>query len=282
MKKILVPTDFSDCAEKALRYAAYLAKKMNAEIILLHVCDLLDPTFTNLKKIIKEYNDTKIAELTSSLKQLAKVVEGKDLSITTKLYNGEIVQSILTAAQKDKAAFIVMGTLGATGLKTLFFGTKAAAVINESSIPVITVPYNYEKTALKEIIIAANNTKQPGQIFKPVFDLSQLFDAKIKTIIFTKKNANAASMVSNSKVAGFMEKKLERQFPGNDVESVHIYGTDFHESMQKYIEKEKTDLVVMLTHQRTFMQNLFRFSMTRQMAYHITIPLMSLKGAAPE
>jgi len=49
MKKVLVPTDFSDYAGKALHYAIQVAKTMNAEIILLHVFDLLKYPFADKK-----------------------------------------------------------------------------------------------------------------------------------------------------------------------------------------------------------------------------------------
>jgi nucleotide-binding universal stress UspA family protein len=87
MKKILVPTDFSDCAGMALRYAVYLAKRTGAEIKLVHVCDLLDDHFSSLKKIIREYNKEKIAELTGALTHLKESVEKDDVVITTELYN---------------------------------------------------------------------------------------------------------------------------------------------------------------------------------------------------
>ncbi len=277
MKKILVPTDFSVCADMALRYAVYLAKKTGAQIALVHVCDLLDDNFTKLKQIIREYNTAKIAELNSSLKHLKECVEKDDVVITTELYNGKIVDSILTASHEHRADLIVMGTLGATGIKKLFFGTKAAAVINESLIPVITIPYGYKKPALKKIVMAVNDRKQSPKIFEPVFKLRKLYDAKLKTVVFTEKN-NKAKMIHHEKVADHIKKRLEAQFPGDAIESVHINGTDFHETVQDYVEKQKTDLLVMLTHQRTFMQNLFKLSMTRQMAYHNNIPLLSLKG----
>jgi len=281
MKKILVPTDFSECADKALQYAIILAKKAEAEIILLHVCDLLDPTFSGIKKIMREYNEAKTAELTLSLQRLKESVESNEVRITTMLYNGDIVDSILTASNEQHADLIVMGTLGATGLKKLFFGTKAAAVINKSVIPVIAIPADYKASALKEIVIAIDNAKHSTRIFEPVFTLSRLFEAKITTVVFTEEAADAAKRMEQSDMLGRIEKKLDTHFIGNDVESVQIHGQDFHESMQEYVEDQKTDLLVMLTHERTFMQNLFKLSMTREMAYHITVPLMALKGLAP-
>jgi nucleotide-binding universal stress UspA family protein len=126
--------------------------------------------------------------------------------------------------------------------------------------------------------MAVNNRNQNPDIFDPVLKLSKLFDAKLKTIIFTKDNADKAKIRYDSKVSDDVKKRLDRQFPGNTIESALIYGTDFHQTIQEYVAKQTADMLVMLTRQRTFMQNLFKLSMTRQMAYHINIPLMSLKG----
>ena len=56
MKKILVPTDFSPEANKALDFAVQIAKQAKAEIILIHACDLLNTTFKDNQAIYKEYN----------------------------------------------------------------------------------------------------------------------------------------------------------------------------------------------------------------------------------
>ncbi len=276
MKKILVPTDFSECAGMALKYAVYLAKKLGAKIKLIHVCDLLDDNFNNLRRIIREYNKEKIAELTTALEQLKKSVEKDDVAITTELYNGAIVDSIIMASQEHQSDLIIMGTLGATGLKKLFFGTKAAAVINESLVPVITIPYRYKKPALKKIMMAVSNAKLSPKILEPVFNLGKLYDAKFKAVVFTDETEKL-KMSYHAKAAVQIKKRLEKQFPWSRVESVHISGTGFHESIQEYAKKDKADLLVMITHRRNFIQNLFHLSMTRQMAYHINIPLLSLK-----
>ena len=277
MKKILVPTDFSDCAGMALRYAIYLAKKMGAEITLIHVCDLLDDNFHNLKQIIREYNKEKIAELTAALEHLKARAEKDDVAITTELYNGTIVDSILMASREHHSDFIVMGTLGATGLKRLFFGTKAASVINESLIPVITIPYGYKKPALNKIVMAVTSSKPFSSILEPVVKLGKLYDAKLKAVVFSEES-NKVKMIYHAKTAAHIKKRLEKLFPGNSMESVNISGTGFHETIQEYVKKQKADLLVMITHRRTFIQNLFKLSMTRKMAYHINIPLLSLKG----
>lgn len=279
MKRIIVPTDFSDCAGRALNYAVYLSKKSGAEIILVHVCDLLEDGGISLKKIIREYNEAKIMELSAALEALKKSVEKHKVVIRTKLYHGKVVSSILDAAKENHADLIVLGTLGATGLKALFFGTKAAAVINESKLPVITVPYDYKKPALKEILIAIDDARQSAGIFEPVFSLRKLALARVSTIVFTEEISNLGVKARNARAVNQVKKRLEAQFGYEILRSVNLHGKDFHRSIQHFMEKNKTDLLVMVTKRRTFMEKLIRGSMTRRMAYKINIPLLTLKSS---
>jgi len=85
MKKILVPTDFSDYAGKALQYAVQVAKKMDAEIVLLHVFDLLKYPFADKKNLVKEYNETKMVELNAALQRLREGIEDKEIKIKIQL-----------------------------------------------------------------------------------------------------------------------------------------------------------------------------------------------------
>lgn len=282
MKKILVPTDFSGCAEKALQYAAQIGKVMRAELVLLHVCDLLDYAFADKKDLVDAYNEAKIVELNHALQRLKAGTEGEGLAVTTKLYDGDVVDSIVTAAQEHQADLIVMGTLGNTGLKTLIFGTKTAAVIRESATPVIAIPHDYQWSPLKEILIAVDNTKEKSSLFEPVFALSRLFNATIRTVVFSEENAAAVDVMQYAVVAAEMQRKLEQQFPQHKIETNHLSGSNFHQTIHEYVEQERIGLLVMITYKRTFMQNLFRFSATRKMAHHTTVPLLSLQGTVVE
>jgi nucleotide-binding universal stress UspA family protein len=278
MKKILVPTDFSDCAGKAFQYAVQVAGKTGAEIILLHVFHLLKYPFADKKELVKEYNRIKVSELSTALQRLKDEIKDKTVKITPSLSDGEVVDSILAASKTHDVDLMVMGTLGITGLKTLIFGTNTAAVIKESSIPVITIPYNYELKEIKDILIAVNNNNEDIKIFEPVFILSQVFSAKIKIVVFSDEDAEAVELVENSTVAMQIQRNLRKQFSETEIEKVHLCGYDFYLSIHEYIEEKEMDLLVMITYKRTFLQNLFNFSMTRKMANHTRIPLMSLQG----
>lgn len=136
MKRILVPTDFSDSAKKALRVARELCP--DAHITLLHVFDpshlyapyvdgvgplaLLEDTEQNLQQ-----------EALNGLQDEKQ--EGED----TELLVGHPAETILQKARDGKADFIFMGTHGRRGLSHLFFGSVAEQVVRHSLVPVMVV-----------------------------------------------------------------------------------------------------------------------------------------------
>ncbi|HET7118528.1 MAG TPA: universal stress protein, partial [Hanamia sp.] len=128
MQKILVPTDFSDNALKAVGYAAEIAKKSGATIFLLHV---IEPAINMVtmqsdssgKKVVK----ARKAKLNLSLKSIAGVYPG--VKVIPYLAGGSVIPSILQYAEKENMDLIIMGTKGASGLKRLFIGSVTAGVI---------------------------------------------------------------------------------------------------------------------------------------------------------
>lgn len=282
MKKILVPTDFSSYADKALDYAVGIAKKWEAEIVLLHCYDPLVAIGVT-EEMVLSYNKARELELSATLeKHKATIKKQEGIEVTIVLSSGDIVESILSISRQHDCLLIAMGTLGATGLKTIFFGTKTAAIIAKSEIPVISVPYDYEWKEPKEILLAVSDAHEKIELFQPAFNLAKLFNARIKTVIFSKEKAPGVDVMENSRIVSQVQSRLQNGFDQEGIETAHLSGIDFHQTLQEYITEQRTDLLVMVTHNRSFLQNLFRFSATRQMSYHTTIPLLSLHASTKE
>ena len=99
MKKIIVPTDFSAYANKALAYAVELARKLHARVALVHACDLLDEEFSGHKALIQDYNRERVEELKGKLEGMKELIQKSEgFTVDTRLYEGPIVTSILQAA----------------------------------------------------------------------------------------------------------------------------------------------------------------------------------------
>ncbi|MBN9118289.1 MAG: universal stress protein [Planctomycetes bacterium] len=142
IRRILVPTDFSDCALPAVRYAAELADKFSAELILLYVVpdavlalpDAVMPTPTPAADL---------GELTEAGKQgLANLIAAEKLEPRhprPEVRIGSPAAEIVAAAKDLHADLVCVGTHGRGGLARVILGSVAEMVVRQAPCPVLTV-----------------------------------------------------------------------------------------------------------------------------------------------
>jgi nucleotide-binding universal stress UspA family protein len=140
IERILVATDFSDSAARALDMAVGLAQRQGATLHLLHVYPLLmyalgqdlvpdDPQFeARLRERLQQRLDETLAGLP------------KDIRAEGSLVQGNPAREIPIQAEKLGAHLIVMGTHGRTGFQHMMLGSVAERALRHASVPVLTVP----------------------------------------------------------------------------------------------------------------------------------------------
>jgi nucleotide-binding universal stress UspA family protein len=149
-RRILVPTDFSDPANRAWHYAQALAREANGRVHLLHVVAepyLYDAWGTEgaavqMGELAAEAESAArrgLAKLASSSRSLA----GR---VTTATATGRTVDRILEYASKNRIDLIVMGTHGRGGVGHLLLGSVAERVVQRSPVPVLTVHGRSERS----------------------------------------------------------------------------------------------------------------------------------------
>ena len=139
-KTILVPTDFSEPAQKALDYAVELAEKLGAKVQVIHAFELPLVGFPDGTVTITAEMATRIT--VAAQKALDEVVEkykGRSVELVTSLVQGDPREIVLETAKKLGADLIVMGTHGRRGIARALIGSVAESVVRTSSIPVLTL-----------------------------------------------------------------------------------------------------------------------------------------------
>ena len=139
LRKILVPTDFSPGATTALDCAAELAKKLDAEIVLLHVLPTL-ATYVSVPSLVplppQWVESVRMQAEAELAKEANRVAHAK---ITTQLRDGPIAETVLAAAVELGAGLIAIGTHGRRGLSHFLLGSVAERVVRHATVPVLTV-----------------------------------------------------------------------------------------------------------------------------------------------
>ncbi|MEW6730938.1 MAG: universal stress protein, partial [Acidobacteriota bacterium] len=137
LKRILLPTDFSRCADQAMAQAVYLARKHEAEIYMLNVSVLYAMDFIgDVKDIYAELKDHALDHMRAAIVEHNAI----DLKITMLSSPSTSVSTrILEYAQASEIDLIVMGTHGRHGLGHLFLGSITEQVVRQATCPVLTI-----------------------------------------------------------------------------------------------------------------------------------------------
>jgi nucleotide-binding universal stress UspA family protein len=161
IKRILYATDLSKNSAYAFFYAADMAKRHDARIVILHSIEPVRYTYSDegafsleeiLKKAKEQEQKTDIEEINKRLQEFCKKVEIQTgppcVELVSKILVplGHPVEEILKAADEESCDAIVLGTHGKGFLRQTFLGSVAGSVLERSRKPVFIIPLPSEKT----------------------------------------------------------------------------------------------------------------------------------------
>jgi nucleotide-binding universal stress UspA family protein len=188
IKRILVPTDFSEISFTALDYAAMVAKKFNAKITLLHVYENAEHQSAPGQLV-----DIKVLIQRGLAEKMQHIINTNPTYLAVKIepliIEGKSYREILSAAEKVNADLIVMGTHGSAGLKNLgkyVLGTNAFRTVHESPCPVITIRKGAKKAVCTNILLPLSVDKETGEKVDYAIEWAKTFNAKIHVLAVTE------------------------------------------------------------------------------------------------
>ncbi len=268
--KILAPTDHSKLSTVAVIYAAKMAKKFNAELIIMNAMYSQASSRARMVSPMLEKEMAAIAQrdMEELVTEVKKAVRGP-LKITGKVLQGfPLTSLVMLWIEKNPVDLIVMGTKGATGLQKILIGSNAAAMIDHSPVPVIIVP---PKATFKSFtkVVYASDLKDVHQELRLIKDFVKLFNTKIDVLHVVPENDATA----------FNKKEMKQDLidkMGYPKIDLHIIKEDLIPlAIDNYLIDSKGDMLVMFTHKLGFFDKLFSRSVTRKLVVHSHVPLLS-------
>jgi nucleotide-binding universal stress UspA family protein len=139
LKQILIPIDFSDYSDQALRWGVSLAQKYGAQLLLLHVIPEVLEEVSARESAGEQLVIDLTAEVEAQLREIARQGLKEGVAVDVRVADGEPADAILRMARQEKVDLIVMGTHGRTGLSHLLLGSTAEAVVRTATCPVFMV-----------------------------------------------------------------------------------------------------------------------------------------------
>lgn len=276
MKKILLPTDFSDNAWNAITYALELFKNKACEFYLLHT---YTPTFYRLDYIMGGPTYSAIPDVGVDVAQagLEKTIMNIKLKFNNPKHKFKTLSAFNTLTNEVMELtgtidfdIIVMGTQGATGAKEIFLGTHTVHIIRKSKIPVLVVPAGFKYREIKSIVFATDY----GQSYKEedLYVLSGLlteYKAKL-TVLHVKEEYDLTDEQETNK------KELASNFKELNADFVEERGKLMPDAIHEYMETHKTGLLVMMKRKHPFFERLLVQQHIDAIGFHSTTPFLAI------
>lgn len=276
MKNILVPTDFSDNCNKAVKLAIELAALFNSEIHFLH--QLTTPVdWVKLGKLDEHnYPDTltEIGIAKSKLRVLDKEAEHKGLKSRTFLEFISDSGDIVSHSKNFHHDFIITGSKGIQkGFLNQLLGSDAQKIIREARVPILVVKENTALFPFKNIVFVSDFKEVVSTAFRVVEKIAKKCNAKIHLL-----NINTTTDSNSIKNGLQLMKDFLDHFPTLENYEMHVYNEpNVISGIEKFFEDfNEVDLIVMYTHNRKGISTLFSKSIAESVTNNSKKPVMTI------
>jgi len=276
MKKIIIPVDFSDHSEYALKTAAKLAKKHDAELLVLHMLEMSDIMLTTSEEFQSQKAAFFLQIAEQKLEGFLKKDYLNDLKVTSIIKHFKVFSEVNDVALKNDADLIVMGSHGSSGIAEFFVGSNTERVVRNANIPVLVVKNNVSDVNFNVVAFACSFSEET---IKPYLNAVKLFDkidAKFYLVHVNLPNDRfMSSLEIEQKAVNFFTKAERNLTKMKDVYYVCDYTVE--EGVLNCANKIGADLIIVPTHGRKGLAHFFEGSIGEDVANHSTLPVMTFK-----
>lgn len=258
MTTIIVPTDLSQVADNAARYAAQMVKgNYDVNLILYHVYEneAEKQTATVLLEKLKE-------ELQS--KHFAKVETRMD-------EGGDLIDCLEKLARHADAQLIVMGITGKSKLEQVFLGSNTLKMVERNVCPVLIVPPTAQFFEIKNVCLLSDFKDVQGSVpDAPIKNVLNLFRPSLHIV-----NVNSEHYVSLTQEFMAERSRMLEMFQGYKPEFYFIGTFDLLDTVQTFVADKNIDMLITIPRNHSFFGSLFKTSNTKRLVYESTIPILA-------
>ncbi len=276
MKTILVPVDFSKHSEYALEVAASLAKKQNAEIIVLHMMGLNESFLTKDEKQ-EVFNAIYFMKLTKQKfdellnKDFLKGIEVKEVVKTHKVFS-----EINEIAKEYEADLIVMGSHGAAGIKEVFVGSNTEKVVRTADLPVLVIKERITDFKIDDAVFVTDFNIETLNSFIKARNFFKVFNVEPKILFVNIPEKFLSTSEMELKAYNFL---IDAGMDNKEFKKNVIFYDDYtaERGIYNFCNEAEMDAIAIPTHGRKGLGHFFLGSVGENVANHASIPVITFK-----
>lgn len=268
MKKVFLPTDFSENARKSLEYAARLFVNEPVEFIVIHAYDPIPtPAYVTSTKLDETIEADSLQDLEKERQFLSGKVHHPDTILTILSRKGALSTVLRNSGANREVDLIIMSPSG-EGQST-DFGSNTLAVMRNSQIPVLVIIEHKPFIPYKKVLFAADLAGYSRDMLSfPLDFFVHEFNSSIEVVHFGLEDSEEKTeeMADLVKIFGAERTSVE-----------YVREDNVLEGLNNSIAKSRPDLLVLVNRHRWFFSRLFIKSVTRNMIVDSPIPILVLQ-----
>lgn len=277
--RILVPTDFSENARHALEYASLFAGAVGADLLLLHV---YTPTVTRgnvAYPLMTEEISTMVGEASEKLREITFALAGEyGVPCDYRVRVGTPVSEIVCEAEDSDSDMIVMGTLGASGIGKVLFGSNTASVIEKATCPVLAVPVNSAVALPTRIVFATDYQNSDIQALRELIEITRPLNADFILLHISKGSDLQAEQT-------LIEEYSEKVAMEVDIDQLFYYVMKHdhtQEGINHFADSVDAHVITFSMRKRGIFERLFDSSLSKEMANQARFPVLVFHASPNE
>ncbi len=277
MKNILLPTDFSDNAWNATKYAIELFKD---EECVFHLLNTYTPAIANSRFMATSLSGGQLEDgvrsnsergLKNVLSKINKTKKYPRHSFKTISSFSLLIDEIKEIVENKGIDLIVTGTKGASGLDEVFMGSNTVRIIKAiKNSPVLAIPQFFEYIQPSEIAFATDFNRFYSQSeLQPMIDLAHSFKATIR-IVHVQYEIKALTEIQQFNL------NMLRKYLSECEHYLHTVSelNSVSKTLEVFAEELDIHLLAMLNFQHSYMEKMTREPVVKRLAFHTQIPLL--------
>jgi nucleotide-binding universal stress UspA family protein len=267
MKKIIYATDYSTNSVAALKYADYLGKMLQSDVIALHVYSPSEEEGGKVES--RKHHQEKLLDYCKE--HLKEGFSEAEISVAA-IKGKNVPHAILDFVRDMDVQMIIMGSCGTSTLKELLVGSTTKELIQISHFPILAVPPDQQPGKITDVLFASTLEEEDISYLQDLTRMLSPINAQIKVVHITQKDGETAQKALDN-----FKHKVEEKISYKDMEYRSIHSPHVYETLHKTIDETKPDMVVIGEHpEKSEINKVIKRDRVKKMQSCTKVPVLTL------
>jgi nucleotide-binding universal stress UspA family protein len=285
MKRLLVPTDFSEQSAYAVDLACQIAQKTDGQVVVIHVLDhtgLFDfsagsstyPMMGNPAglELDQQFLESLYTNAEEKCNKFLEPYMKEGFKIIKKIKIGSAFHYITEEINEDNTNLVIMGSKGASGFEEVLIGSNTEKIVRHAKCPVLTVKSKVNVADVHDIVLATSFREEDSHVAEEIMKLQEVFKAKLHLVRVNTPNNFETTRKLMARAQAFVEENKISNY------TINIYNDKVEEDGIIFFAQDiDADLIALATHGHSGLVHLLSGSIAEDVVNHAKRPVWTFR-----